>query len=410
MRRSIWTVFFLFLSALADLALLAVPVRAEVIASDSVTPREWALLRINACSDGLDRRDADLARLVHTLSKQALSKEEQAFPEKEVSDFAKANEKERQIRLNRLNYLLFRSDQQVVKEVMRHQFPWASGFSQVDRESFGHSIEDLTEGASPCMLDALESTVLLAVFGLPLRRAWIEQEITPEQVLKEVEDEYTRKAKANRTLEQTYIELRPRDPNTIKLMIGAMIERIMRPTMSPLEPVPESQQKLISQIGQFIELAAEPLRIGQYLNMTVGGLETSIGIRLNRKSVDRLNEKIGNGLYGNAREMRKLTNATPQDNVEKMYPVIDEWFQKDALPELQERLFEDPFSAFWFYVQSGMVAEKPSAFQDARLRIDSGTLDLNALKGHSLEGALGILYRQRYPPPISSISSNLKRC
>ena len=88
--------------------------------------------------------------------------------------------------------------------------------------------------------------------------------------------------------------------------------------------------------------------------MVIGALETSIGIRLSQNSVDRLQEKIQKRLFHSLRMKRIFADTSPRETFTQVYPLVDEWFKKDALPELQGRLYRDPFSAFWFYVQTGM--------------------------------------------------------
>ena len=375
----------------------------ETTVERAVSPEEWARLRIEGCRVEQRHRDEALARLARSLKRTAESKEEQSFPDEEASAYAELIEKERHVQLNQLNYLLFESRKKVFEEVFRHRlqwghrFPWASGFLPLDTQTFGREMEALTEGTTPCALDVLESTLLVATFGLPLKKQWIDQKITPEQVLGEVENEYARQARMSRTLEDTYTELRPKSELQSARLIEAVLERMMSTSSSQGGLSPDLRRPLVQQIEHFFLLAAEPLRLRQYLTMALAELDTSIGIRLSQASVDHLHDRIQKRLFKDLEAMRKFAASSPRENIRQTYPLVAEWFEEEALPELQKRLFADPFSAYWFYVQTGVVAQRPFAFEGANLRVDWTTPDLKTLKRHSMEGTHVLLFQRRIP-------------
>ena len=140
-------------------------------ASEIVSPEEWARLCMEGCRAAQARRDENFARLTQTLAQRAQSSEERSFPNDESRAYDQLLDKERHIHLNQLNYLLFKSKKQVFREVLRHRLPWASDFRSLDGGTFGHAIDILTVGATPCALDALESTLLIAAFGLASQEA-----------------------------------------------------------------------------------------------------------------------------------------------------------------------------------------------------------------------------------------------
>jgi phosphatidylserine/phosphatidylglycerophosphate/cardiolipin synthase-like enzyme len=376
---------------------------ADGVVPGAVSPEEWARMRLDGCSAEQRRREEDLVSLADTLTREAQSKEEQSFADQEARVYSKLLEKERHVQLNQLNYLLFRSREKVFEEVFRHRLqvghrlPWVTNFFLLDSQTFGRAMEALTEGSTPCALDVLESTLLVAAFGLPLKKQWVEERITPEQVLGEVENEYARQAKLGRTLEDTYVELRPKNERQSNREIEAVLEGMTTGSPSQTGVNPELRRPLIQQIGHFFQLAAAPLRLKQYLTMVVATLDTSVGVRISQTSVDRLQENVEKKLYKDLEMMRKFAASSPRENVNQTYPIIDDWFQNDALPELQKRLFHDPFSAYWFYVQTGMIAQKTIAFRGAKVQVDPTTPDLKTLKRHSMEGSHQLLFRSKIP-------------
>jgi phosphatidylserine/phosphatidylglycerophosphate/cardiolipin synthase-like enzyme len=356
---------------------------------ESVSPQEWARLCLEQCRAEFEDRAIELSSLRQLLVQSAQSAEELQFPDRETSQNARVVEKERRLRVNQLNYLLFRSKSRVLGNLLRERL-------QLDEETFGRTLDILTAGATPCVLDALESTLLIAAFGLPLKKQWAEQGISPAAVLEEVESEYARRSKANQTAEETYFELRSTNERN-KAVLEPVLQRVITFSMAHETLDPDLRQKVVQQIIQFFQLSAESLRVRVYLNMTVASVETSFGVRLSQNSVGRLQTKVAKVLFRDPATMGQTANVSPQDISRRVYPLIDEWFQKEALPALQKEVYGDPFSAFWFYVQTGMVAERPAAFRDARLELDPRTPDLNMLKKHTMTGAHELLFHNKIP-------------
>jgi len=359
------------------------------ITVESVSPHEWARLCLEQCRAESEERTNDLSSLRLLLEQSAQSAEELQFPDRETSKNALIVEKERRLRVNQLNYLLFRSKRRVLGNLLRERL-------QLDGETFGRTLDILTAGATPCVLDALESTLLIAAFGLPLKKQWAEQGITPTAVLEEVEAEYARRSKANETTEETYFALRSGDERN-RVVLEPVLQRVITFSMAQDTLDPDLRQKVIQQIIQYFRLSAESLRVRVYLDMTVASVETSFGIRLSQNSVGRLQTNVTKVLFKDPETIRQTANVAPEDIFRRVYPLVDEWFRKEALPELQSRVFRDPFSAFWFYVQTGMVAEKPLAFSEAKLEVDPRTPDLNMLKKHTMTGAHELLFQNKIP-------------
>src|SRR5262249_27396104 len=153
-------------------------------------------------------------------------------------------------------------------------------------------------------LDVLESTLLVATFGLPLKKLWIKEKITPQQVFGEVENEYARQARMGRTLEDTYVELRPRNERESNRIIEAVLARMITASPSQTGVSPDLRRPLVQQTEHFFQLAAEPLRFRQYLTMMIATVDTSVGVRLSQTSVDQLQERVEKKLFNNFEMMR----------------------------------------------------------------------------------------------------------
>lgn len=366
-------------------------------AQDTVTEEEWARLKIEQCRGEEQHRSCDLQRLTETLKREAQSKEELAFPKAEAEAHAKLLKNERRLRLAELEYLLFRREKETVEAMFLRQVWSAAAPEPLGRATFRKAMRVFIDSATPCALSALESTLVVADFGLPLKRQWADQAISGGQILEEVENEYARGAAAGKTSEQMYIELRPAGREQARLLTRTLLQGMMTSSSKSAALSSDVQQHVVSDLEEFLYLAAEPLRMEMYLDILVGDFERYLGIRSSERAIDRLQKRVRDRLFKNAKMMRDLANSPPRENARNLSLVLDEWLKKEGLPQLVGRLFEDPFSAYWFYVQTGMVARRPSAFQGSRLRVNSETPELKALAGLPLDAAQTALLREKIP-------------
>ncbi len=371
----------------------ALPLEAQ----ETVSVEEWAHLKIDACRGEEQRRADNLHRLAETLKQEAKSKEELAFPKGEAKAYAKLLKNERRLRLTELEYLLFRKEKETVGTMFLRQARSAPDAERIDRATFRKAMRVFTESATPCKLSALESTLLVADFGLPLKRQWTEQPIDAGQILEEVENEYARRAAAGETSEQTYLELRPASREQTKHVTEILLQRIIATSPKQATLPSDVQQHLVYELEDFLHLAAEPLRMEVYLNILVGDFEGYIGIRSSESSINRLQAEVQSRLFKNAKMMRALAKTEPAENAGSLSLLVDKWLKKEALLQLERRLFGDPFSAYWFYVQTGMVAGRAFAFRGSQLKLDAGTPELKSVEGLSLGAAQAWIVQHKIP-------------
>jgi hypothetical protein len=136
-------------------------------AQGSLTAEEWAAAEVGACKVQENHRTRDLDRLKMRLQTSALSREELRFPEKEALDYEKALKKERKVRLHDLEFLLFRHKGKTLEQIFLAQEAATSTMSRQEKASLQRAVHVFADGVTPCLLNALETTLVLADFGLP---------------------------------------------------------------------------------------------------------------------------------------------------------------------------------------------------------------------------------------------------
>lgn len=381
----------------AVFAVLSLGQVLSVQGQETVTEEEWARLQMARCGREEERRADNLQKLTDTLQREAQSKEELAFPKAEAEAHAKLLKKERRLRLAELEYLLFRTQKEAVEAMLLRQVRSAAAPEPLDRATFRKAMRLFIGSATPCALTALESTLVVADFGLPLKREWTEEVVSAGQILEEVENKYAYEAEAGKSSEQVYLELRPAGRDQTKLLTKTFLQEILASSTESKTLSSDVQRRLVDDLQEFLYLAAEPLRMEMYLDILVGDFERCVGVRSEERAIDHLQKRVRDHLFKNAKMMRSLAQSPPHENARKLAQVVDDWLKKEGLPELERRVFEDPFSAYWFYVQTGMVARRPAAFHGSRLRVDADTPELKALEGLSLDAAQATILREKVP-------------
>ncbi len=381
---------FLLTLLLTWLLLAATPAQAQ----ETLSAEGWVQAKVEGCRSEQQRRTEDLARLTAAVKMSALSMEEQQFPEKEARDYERLLKKERRLRLGELEYLLFRKKKEAVEQMFWRQL---TSSPDADRKELRQAIRVLTDSTTPCLLNALEVTLLVADFGLPLQNQWTDSGLSGSRILEEVENEYARGTEAGKTLDQMYVQLRPSTREPAKRLIEVLLEKIIETSPEATTLSPAVRQRLLAQLEDFLRLSAEPLRIDMLVGLLVGDFERDFGIRSSESSMDRLEKEVQKKLFKDVAMLRALESTTPEENLQRLHPLVDRWLKKEAMPELEKRIYEDPFSAYWLYVQTGMVARRPFAFRDARLQVDEGTPELHSLAGLSLREAQQAILRNKIP-------------
>ncbi len=358
---------------------------------------EWITAKIASCRAQEEHRAQDLDRLKTKLQASARSAEELQFPEKEARDYQSALKKERTTRLHDLEYLLFQRKGKALEKVFLQQAASASKLSGHERASLERAAHLFAEGVTPCLLNALETTMLVADFGLPLREEFTRAGIRSWQILETVDQEYARQAEIGKTLAQSYIELRPAEWAPNEYLLETMLERMIEAFPNATMFSPTDRKKLSAHLEDFLRLCAEPLRIGVVVDLLVGDFEREFGIRSREKAADHLQKQLQQQLFADVGMLQQLETTPPPQTFRRVESIVDDWLRTDAWPALQDRLYAEPFAAHWLYVETGLVVRGPLVFQGAQLRAESGAPELRQFNGLSLNELLTAMRRARIP-------------
>jgi phosphatidylserine/phosphatidylglycerophosphate/cardiolipin synthase-like enzyme len=365
--------------------------------AQDLSAEEWVAAKVGACR-GLESRHAqDLDQLKAKLQRSALSAQELQFPEQETRDYEITLKKDRKTRLDDLEFLFFQRKGKTLEKIFLQQTASTSNMSHQDRALLQRAVRLFAAGVTPCLLSALETTLVIADFGLPLQREFTGPAVRSWQVLEAVEEEYARKLESGRTLEESYLELRPSEWGPNEYLIEAVLQGMMEASPNA-EMLSASDRKQISdRLEDFLRLSAEPLRIGVAVDLLVGDFEREIGIRSRETSADHLQKQLQEQLFADVRMLHMLADTPPQNVLRRVESIADDWLKADAWPAMQRRLYADPFTSYWLFVQSGFIVRGPTAFRGARFRVGGSTPDLQQFSGLSLRESCAAMQRSRVP-------------
>ncbi len=377
--------------------LLAGSLAAKAAGQETLSPVEWARLRIDGCRAEEQRRADDLARLAQSLQSRALSREEQGFPALEAANHAKFVQKEARLRLSELEFLLFRKQKKSVQEMFLEEATSSRTPDRLNRAALEDAIRVLTASATPCTLHALEAALFIAAFGLPLQREWGDPAINGTRILQEVENEYGRRSEVGTPPRQTYLELRENHRERNQDLIKLLLERAIETSPERNRLSADVQGRLLSDVEEFFHLSAEPLRIEMLLDVLVGDFERYLGMRSTEATIDELEHQVQKNLFRDVARMRALETKPPAENLPTLDALLDAWLRRHALPELRKQLYRDPVAAYWFYVQTGMIARRPFVFRGSFLQVPQETPDLARLDRLSFDDAQREILRLKVP-------------
>jgi len=373
------------------------------------------------------------------IQKTAQSKEQLGFVPEENRSLRKALLKQHRPYFARLDYLLLGQKARSLEPAAERFRQAAQATSTQNNNSLRRTLELLFAEATPCNLDALESTLFFAIFDVPFTRERLESGLGIQPVFEELEKAYHEWLERDGTLEQVYHNLRPREAAVSFRAVDELISRlagiasveiaktraqtsqtagpqqlavqreieegrkevVANPKSSPLDrrfaASKDERQALVQQLQRFLRLAAEPVRINAYLHAKLEEIEGALGTGIPDRVAKSLFKHAEKALYHDEAALRKLNETAPEQVLARLQPILDHWFREEALPFVQQTLYQSPFSAYWFFVQSGMVARRPVAFKGAQVQVGPEVSDLESLKKLSLHEVLSRLKRQRLP-------------
>jgi phosphatidylserine/phosphatidylglycerophosphate/cardiolipin synthase-like enzyme len=352
----------------------------------AVSPAEWAELALAPC-----RRAGELARaadaaLAERLASSVLSREQAAFLKSETKVRARVDERARRGTLARLDALLSGD---------RARFPDAESGG---RDSFRDVLNGLLGREQACALEAVEATVLFGIFGVPFE-ADTARDVRPDREFQRLDAVVGQHVSAGYSLDRIFQEMRGPQEHAARF-IEAVVRAASPALVSSADGSAEIDSKVEHRLQQFLEFityAAEPVRIRNYLHMRVDEIEGAVRAPFPDAAEERLADQAERALFGSVDAMRRLRQAAPAEVLDALAPVVDRWFRTVAVPALRQSLADDPFGAYWFYIQTGGVPAPGSVFKGSSVTAHDPAFTVTELAALPVADALARLKAIRIP-------------
>ena len=332
-----------------------------------LTSAAWANQMLAPCREAASAARAADAALARTLATGGFARDDVRLLQREAAARTKAATAARHAALSRLTTLLFAFKARVLVHG--------------DRESMATLVEDLLERADPCGIEAVERTLLARAFGLPASEL-VAARLDREGAFTALEGEFRAIVDQGGDAAAAFARLRPA-PGDDPL---PDIEAMLRVALAGDGAAPIDADALAG-VMTLVPLILEPLRVRFYLHGTIDALEGALGVTLS-DTVDRhLFQLVEAQLFRSLDDMRALRTRSPDHIVALVAPLLDQWFRHTVLPDVTRRLVADPHEAFWFFVQSGGVADRGRVFDTSEISTETPRFTLRAFTGASLADA-----------------------
>lgn len=416
--------------------------------SSPITPEEWTKLILSACSDREERWQESRNKLDAELQARAESREQLAFPGKELQAHGKHQDWQRRAEFARLDYLWLGEKAGALSAPAENYRRAASRPRLRGKTPLLQTLNLLLAGTSPCTLEALESTFFFSVFDVPLTRERLSAGLDNHHLQAELDGAYRAQLKKSGSLEETYLKLRPADAENSFRYADHLLAQLVtleamraqqsrsrrtsasaKPTtgdgnagglegfFATSEPGPSPSailegaelSAILEKLERHMHAASEPLRIQIYLREKVEEIQGVLRAGIPEASVEKLLESAEKALYRDERALEHLGTKPGPQVLNTLEAVLDKWFDKEGLPALQESLYNDPFAAYWFFVQTGAVARGTTVHRESHIGLRADILSLENLKGLRLRDALARFKRDRVPSEFSAAHAALEQ-
>jgi hypothetical protein len=234
-----------------------------------VTPAESARLALAPCTTAAERRRETDQKLAGDLEQSVSSKDQARFLQREIEARRLAASRQRRAALARIDVLLL-GDKIRVADL---------GDPRVGHgESVRALLGLLFSSADPCALEALESTILFAVFGMPFDAAAIE-DIGPFREFPAIDAVIQRQRHEGRSLADTFAAMRPDRPDVAL----AYVDAVARATFdccadgSAQSLSKPRRDHRLRQLLDTVRLGSEPLRVDIHLHARIEEVEGALG-------------------------------------------------------------------------------------------------------------------------------------
>ncbi len=396
LRNVPWLVVFGLTWPLAGAMPLAVAGHAAADPAPIVSPAEWAALALAPCRAEAERWRQDDLALAARLAEGTVSRERAAFLRREET--ARATARRNAIRggLARLGTLMFGVDPKIAVGGRRP-------------EPFPKVLDGLLAGLDVCAIEAVEATIVIGLFDVPFTSE-MAGNLTPERQFLVVESRIREQLAAGVTLEQIFATMRPPAGAPFVDFLDALIETAMpapatAAAAAAIDPAPAQRRRAFL---EYLNYAVEPIRIQFYLHGKVDAIEGAFGIAL-PDGVDQMLFAMARArLYNSIERLQELRNRPSAGVLEAVTPILDEWFRLTALPAIGCELSRDPHAAYWFFVETGGVAEAGRASSHSNVIVSEPAFVLRDLYGLPVEAAVAKVGGLRLPAAFQAAHATIE--
>lgn len=376
---------FLAVGAMCVLAGMGVAVASpqETDPPAAMTPAVWAELALARCQAEADAWRRDDEALAARLAAGTPSREQTSFLGREQAARALARRNALRGGLARLGTLMFGIDPKV-------------SVDGAAPEPLRKVLEGLLAGLDICELEAVEATIVLGLFGVPLDAA-LAARLTPQRQFEAVEEMIRARQAAGESLERIYVALRPPSEAAFLGAVDAVVAAALARHAVDGRPRDPRESARRRAFLEYLPYAAEPIRIQFYLHGKVDALEGALGVALPDGVDQMLFAMVRGRFHDSLPRLRRLRAQAPDAVARALMPTLDEWFRRVALPSLGRALGRDPHAAYWFFVQSGGVARAGRASTKSSVTVTAPAFVLRDLRGLGLDAAVARLGETRLP-------------
>jgi hypothetical protein len=424
---------FLALGGSVTLAdpLTAQPVPISPVGSTyeaEVPPDKWSTTLLQWCLDRRARHELALTELTLKSRENPRSAEDLAFPEKERRARAKVLAGEQKRYFARLSFFL-------LGDRARSLRPGDAGPAG-GPDPLQHSLKLLFGDATSCEMEAFQATLLYAYFNVPFTEARLkaasahreglgaelacpdpqreracpygDATLADETVLRDVEHGFHNHAiqgaeASYRSFDRERSRRRLAYPRDLMRRLKRVASiQVAQQRARQAAAGPEAQEKLhdmleaelrepedrldadratreeqqlaalLNRMNTYIDRAAEPARIRTYVHARTDEFEGALRTSIPEKQVHRLEMLIDRSLFPTEAALVILQRQNVDETLARVNAIIDRWFRDAALPSIEKSLFDSPFSAYWFFVQTGGLARGSRPYAGSKLTLTSG--------------------------------------
>ena len=423
------------------------PGPASATLAQEVPAAKWSTTLLQRCLDRRERDELALVELARKAHENPRSAEDLTFPEKERRARAKVLAAEQKRYFARLSFFLLGDRAASLR-------PGDAGPTE-GPDPLQQSLKLLFADATACEMEVFQATLLFAYFNVPFteerlnaasaqRDGVVEKEdvdkgredsaLADETVLRDVEHGFhnhaTHGAEASyRTFDRERARLAlayPRDlmrrlkrvaspevaqdrakqvlaePETREQFRRRLESGLYRPEDLPDSDLSAREEQeltaLLNRMNAYIDRAAEPARIRTFVHARTDEFETALRTSIPEKHVNRLETLIDSSLFPTEAALAILQHQSVDQTIARVNAIVDKWFRDDALPSMEKSLFDNPFSAYWFFVQTGGLPRAARPYAGSKLTLTSGVeFSLDQLRTKPPAEFLDHLFELRIP-------------